>query len=92
MRWRLHGFTSSAINAHAASDGRPRTERIYGAEPRHTLQSGACLWGLTRYRRQPGLIHRRSLRVELGDPTVVAARIREHFNRKESDLLIALFS
>ena len=31
-------------------------------------------------------------RIELRDPTVVAARIREHFSREQIDLLIALFS
>jgi hypothetical protein len=30
--------------------------------------------------------------IELRDPTVVAARIREHFSREQIDLLIALFS
>jgi hypothetical protein len=31
-------------------------------------------------------------RIELRDPTVVAARIREHFSREQIDLLIAMFS
>jgi hypothetical protein len=31
-------------------------------------------------------------RIELGDPTVVAARIREHFSREQIDLLIALLA
>ena len=31
-------------------------------------------------------------RIELRDPTVVAARIREHFSREQIDLLIALLS
>lgn len=59
--------SSTVKCSNAASDRRPRTERLYGAEPRHTLESGARLSGLTRYRRQSGLIHHRANAVSRGD-------------------------